>query len=90
RTVWSLVGTGGSFGASSLQAEIGLGKIERITGLEIRWPDARGTVETLGSLVKNRIYLVVRGEAPVAVDIRPATLGPGLVRRHSHPAKEPP
>jgi hypothetical protein len=33
-----VVTTGGSFGSSSLQQEIGLGDAERIVALEVRWP----------------------------------------------------
>lgn len=40
RTIHLLVGTGGSFGASSLQQEIGLGNASGIKTLEIRWPSS--------------------------------------------------
>ena len=40
RTIHVLVGTGGSFGASSLQQEIGLGNAINIKSLEIRWPSS--------------------------------------------------
>ncbi|MCG8455035.1 MAG: CRTAC1 family protein, partial [Holophagales bacterium] len=90
RTVWSLVGTGGSFGASSLQAEIGLGRIERITGLEIRWPDAGRTVENLGPLEKNRVYLVHRGQAALPVETSAMDLGAGPPAHRSHPPAHTP
>ena len=38
RTVRALVGSGGSFGASSLEQEIGLGPALRILSLEVHWP----------------------------------------------------
>lgn len=38
RSIYRVVTSGGSFGASSLQQHIGLGKAERIEALEIRWP----------------------------------------------------
>ncbi len=38
REVHACVGTGGSFGASSLQQEIGLGSADTIQSLEITWP----------------------------------------------------
>ena len=38
RTVYALVSSGGSFGANSLQQEIGLGQAERIEGLAVWWP----------------------------------------------------
>ncbi len=38
RTVHALVSSGGSFGANSLQQEIGLGQAERIESLAVWWP----------------------------------------------------
>lgn len=38
RAIWRTVGTGGSFGSSSLQQEIGLGKAKAIRRIEITWP----------------------------------------------------
>ena len=38
RAVHALVGTGGSFGSSSLQQEIGLADATRIKSVEVRWP----------------------------------------------------
>ena len=40
RTIHLVVGSGGSFGASSLQQEIGLGNAEQIKRLSIRWPSS--------------------------------------------------
>jgi hypothetical protein len=44
RSVFAVVGSGGSFGASSIEQEIGLGKADSIVSLEVRWP-ASGTVQ---------------------------------------------
>jgi hypothetical protein len=38
RVVHAVVGTGGSFGSSSIQQEIGLGRAERIESIEVTWP----------------------------------------------------
>ncbi len=38
RQIHRVVGTGGSFGSSSLQVEIGLGRAVRIARMEIHWP----------------------------------------------------
>ena len=38
RDVYAHVNSGGSFGASSLEQEIGLGQAERIVSLEVYWP----------------------------------------------------
>ena len=41
RTVYAHVGSGGSFGASSIEQEIGLGRASRIVSLEVYWPTSR-------------------------------------------------
>ena len=38
RDIHAIVGSGGSFGASSLEQEIGLGMADRVESLEIYWP----------------------------------------------------
>jgi hypothetical protein len=61
RSVHTLVGSGGSFGASSLQQEIGLGKAEEIVSLEIRWPGS-GTVQRFSDVPLDRAFEIVEGE----------------------------
>lgn len=46
RDIFVTVGTGGSFGASSLRQEIGLGDAAEIVSVEVRWPKA-GVPNTL-------------------------------------------
>ena len=38
RDIHAVVGSGGSFGASSLEQEIGLGRAEAVVSLEVYWP----------------------------------------------------
>jgi len=57
RTIHQLVGTGGSFGSSSLQQEIGLGAGERIVHLTVRWPGS-GTVQVVKDLAVDRVYRI--------------------------------
>ncbi|MFN0175338.1 MAG: FG-GAP-like repeat-containing protein [Saprospiraceae bacterium] len=38
RAIWTTVGTGGSFGASSLRQEMGLGQAAKIESIEVSWP----------------------------------------------------
>ena len=45
RDIHAVVGSGGSFGASTLEQEIGLGNADRIESLEIHWP-ASGVNQT--------------------------------------------
>ena len=56
RTIHVLVGTGASFGASTLQQEIGLGKAEVLDELTLHWPS--GTVQTFTAVPVNAVYRV--------------------------------
>ncbi len=38
RAIWATVGTGGSFGSSSLRQELGLGQATKIESVEVSWP----------------------------------------------------
>ena len=70
REIHATVGTGGSFGSSTLQAEIGLGNATMIRQLTVVWPGS-GTRDTYLDVPLNRIVLVREGEAsvePLSVD----------------------
>jgi len=41
RTIYRVVGTGGSYGSSSLQQEIGLGEYEKIKFIKVYWPSSK-------------------------------------------------
>jgi hypothetical protein len=62
RTIHHRVGSGGSFGASSLQAEIGLGDAEAIEEIVIRWPGS-GTVQRFRNVGMDAAYRATEGEA---------------------------
>ncbi len=69
RSLHLVCGTGGSFGASSLQQEIGLGDATAIEALFIRWPGS-GTEQTLPGPALDQCYRIVEGSAacePVAM-----------------------
>ncbi len=66
RSVYRTVGSGGSFGASPLEQEIGLGCLEKdgaaIEEIEITWPDRERSIQKLGALSANASYVVRQGE----------------------------
>ena len=62
RQIHRVVGSGGSFGGSSLQQEIGLGEATRIERLTIHWPGS-GTVQEFTQLKVDRIYRIVENKA---------------------------
>lgn len=71
RTLRRTVGTGGSFGAGSLQLHIGLGAATRIERLQITWPDRARTTTTYGALEVNAYYRIVQGQAPARLERPP-------------------
>ncbi|MDA8018653.1 MAG: CRTAC1 family protein [Thermoanaerobaculia bacterium] len=60
RKIHVTVGSGGSFGASSLQQEIGLGDAKALRRLEISWPG--GDVQALVDLPMNRVLHIREGD----------------------------
>ncbi len=81
RTVYATVGWGGSFGASSLQQEIGLGQATALRSIEIRWPGS-GTRQlfegaALDGVSLDRAYSIREGDpAPAPLDLPPIELAP--------------
>jgi len=61
RSIWRTVGTGGSFGSSSLQQEIGLGTARTIDRVEVTWPRAGGETEVFRGLEPGGFYLLREG-----------------------------
>jgi hypothetical protein len=57
RAIHRSVTTGGSFGSSSLQQEIGLGNADRIISLEVNWP-ASQTRQEFHDVEMNRFYRI--------------------------------
>jgi hypothetical protein len=69
RAIHRTVGSGGSFGASPMRQEIGIGKATSILRAEIFWP-ATGATQVVTGLAANRMYRIREGSAvpePVAL-----------------------
>ncbi|HVT73724.1 MAG TPA: CRTAC1 family protein [Lacunisphaera sp.] len=87
RAIYRVVGSGGSFGASPLRQEIGLGQPLGIDRVEISWP-ATGRTQVIRGLVPDHSYLVREGDAaakeqPLRTFAWPA---PGGAPMHHHHA----
>ena len=63
RKIHSTLNSGGSFGSSNLQAEIGLGKSTSIKELKIFWQNAE--IQTFTELEINQKIRIVEGENTV-------------------------
>jgi len=66
RSIYRWVGSGASFGANPLRAEIGLGGSERVDRLEVRWPGKRHT-QSFEGLAVDRAYRVTEGIDEISV-----------------------
>jgi hypothetical protein len=72
RQIHRVVSTGGSFGSSSLQLEIGLGDAARIDRVTVIWPDAAQSHDAFEGITLNRYHRLVQGGAVEVLD-RPHT-----------------
>ena len=71
RDIHAVVGSGGSFGGSSLQQEIGLGGAERIREIEVAWP-AGGARQVFRDVEPHRTYRIREGGNALVEVSRPA------------------
>ncbi len=85
RHIFRTVTTGGSFGASSLQMEAGLGDAAGLDEVRITWPNAAQSGERHRDLAMNRAYLIREGQAPVALEYRPVPFRKDEAGGHVHP-----
>jgi hypothetical protein len=70
RDIYATVSSGGSFGASTLQQLVGLGKASSIRSIEVRWPTT-GQVQILKDIEMDQIIRIREGEiAPIPVRIK--------------------
>jgi hypothetical protein len=86
RVIHKAVSTGGSFGASPLRQEIGLGDAKSIRSVDIFWLTTRKT-QVLNGLAMDRFYSVKEGEEKaVAFALRSFKMAPNR-DRSMHPHK---
>lgn len=58
---FAVVNTGGSFGCSSLQQEIGLGNATNIDAIEIIWPNKDRSIQKFANVSINKRYHIIEG-----------------------------
>ena len=87
RDIYSTVSTGGSFGSSSLQQEIGLGQATSIRAVEVTWP-ATGRTQTFEHLRMDRSYIIrENGSAPETINLDRLNLSGEAKRTKAVPGK---
>lgn len=67
RTFYRTVSTGGSFGSSSLQIELGLGEYANIKSVKVKWPDRAQSLDTYTNLKSGTKWKLVQGQEPVEI-----------------------
>ncbi|MGH9338538.1 MAG: FG-GAP-like repeat-containing protein [Acidobacteriota bacterium] len=65
RDIYATVSSGGSFGASSLKQEIGLGQAKSIEWIEIRWPNSDRDLQRLEGIEMNQAYQIQEGSPKI-------------------------
>ena len=84
REIHRVVGTGGSFGSSSLQLEIGLGEATRIVDLEVVWPGSHNR-SRFEDLAMDTAIKIREGDPSVAlVELRRIHLAGRSPSHHNH------
>ena len=84
RSIYRTVSSGGSFGATTLRQDIGLGNAEAIESVEIRWPTT-GETDRLGPLELDAKRLTCSWNAePVDLTLTEFWMVYALVRRAGH------
>lgn len=69
RTINHWVNTGGSFGANSLRAEIGLGQATKIESLKVYWPNKAQTRQEFKTVKMDQHYLLQEGKELILRDL---------------------
>lgn len=74
RTIFHTISSGGSFGASTLRAQIGLGKASEVKEVKIKWAGS-GTTQVFTNLKLNSFYKITEGNsAAEELDLQPIVL----------------
>ncbi len=86
--IYATVGTGGSFGSSSLQQEIGLGDARGICSITIDWPGSH-TRQVLTKVEMDRVVKIREGDKGVTLVERtpiqmPRADAPAMQEHHHH------
>ncbi|MDA2930104.1 CRTAC1 family protein [Acidobacteria bacterium AH-259-O06] len=84
REIFVTVSTGGSFGASSLQQEIGLGRAKAIKSIEITWPNRDRTVQKISGVGLDQFIGIREGAPkPEVLRLKQIDFSPGNPLKHT-------
>ncbi|MEP2023914.1 MAG: CRTAC1 family protein [Reichenbachiella sp.] len=84
RKVYHYVGTGGSFGANALRAEIGLADAKNVVQVIIEWPDIEKTRQVIKNIEINHSYRIKQGVEPQIQNLNSIELNSETTHVHHH------
>jgi len=67
--VYKTVGSGASFGANPLTSEIGLGDINKINSVSVKWPNGQNQFTRYEGMDVNKKYVITEGQEPVEAQL---------------------
>ncbi|MGB3773850.1 MAG: CRTAC1 family protein [Leeuwenhoekiella sp.] len=73
RNIYHTIGSGGSFGCSTLRAQIGLGQASKIVKTEVKWAGSH-TIQQFEDLEINSFYELKEGGNPQKLDLKSISL----------------
>ncbi|MEO9804105.1 MAG: CRTAC1 family protein [Reichenbachiella sp.] len=84
KSVYHYVGTGGSFGANTLRAEIGLGDAIDIDRITILWPDKSLSTQIIKNIEMNKAYAIEQNKSPLPLNLESFNLKTKSNHEHHH------
>ena len=89
RKIYRTINTGGSFGSSSLQSEIGLGNCKSIKKISINWPS--GKIQVFTNLEPNKKYEIFENNNnPYQSQFNKLLFAKNFNHSHHQPQKQKP
>jgi len=85
RSIWRTLSNGSSFGANSLEMEVGLGNAESIKSVKVLWPNKEKTLQEFKNLSSGKAYLLKEDQTDaIEIEYKEITLKLDEHAHHHH------
>lgn len=85
RTIWRTLNSGASFGANSLELEVGVGQAQNVNTLEIIWPHVNAKKQRFENLKVNTHYRIIENKDEIQeIQISETELVKNEMMHHNH------
>lgn len=82
--VFTTIGSGASFGANPFTAEIGLGNMQSISQVKVRWPNGNPDFTSYENLEVNKKYLIEEGNQVKEINLESVKFKKDKANQHHH------